>query len=53
VPARTGRDTRMVPEPCTEPPGPLSTAYIDKEARLKIHFTERTDSHSGAARDTE
>jgi hypothetical protein len=50
---RTGRDTRMVPEPCTESPGPLSTAYIDEESRLEDHFTERADSHSGAARDTE
>ena len=43
----------MVPEPCTEPPGPLSTADIDEESRLKTYFAERTDSHSGAARDTE
>lgn len=43
----------MVPETCTEPAGPLSTADIDEEPRLKTHFTERTDSHSGAARETE
>jgi len=50
---RSGCGATMVPEACTESAGPLGTAEIDEEPRIKTHVAEGTDSHARLPRDTE